>query len=168
MIPNKLRSALRFAEAGLFLTLLMVIAHVVQAQTQAARSSQTLASAMPTIALADSEWLSAMRLHDAERVVAPYDSDAIFVTADGTTIRGRAKIAALYRARFPKIVHVLDGGILQDGIRAVNDTLVYEWGHGGMTYTDSASIKHTVNGPYLTVWRRSATGKWLIIRNLVF
>jgi uncharacterized protein (TIGR02246 family) len=168
LTPMAMRTALWSANMVLFLTLIVGGTRIAHAQARTARRSQTLASAIPVIALADSEWLGAMRLQDAERIVAPYDNDAIFLTAGGIAIRGRANIAALYRARFPKIVHVLGGGIVQDGIRAVNDTLVYEWGHGGMTYTDSASINHTVNGPYLTVWRRFPSGKWLIIRNLVF
>ena len=124
--------------------------------------------AMTAIVAADSEWLDAMRQHDTARIVAPYDSDGVFVSVDGTTIRGRDRIAALYRTRFPKIVRVVCGGIVQEGTRALNDSLVIEWGHGGMTYTDSTAAEHASYGPYLTVWRRSRTGKWLIIRNLVF
>ncbi len=163
-----MRTTLWPANAVLLLTLITGSARISGAQSQAGHEARVLASAMPMIALADSEWLDAMRMHDAERIVSPYDSDATFVTAKGTVIRGRASIAALYSARFPKIVHVLGGGIVREGIRVANDTLVYEWGHGGLTYTDSISTRHTANSPYLTVWRRSSTGKWLIIRNLVF
>ena len=161
------RSFSRPAGTLIFLTICAAGASTTLAQTQA-QGAPTLASAMPAIRTADSEWLGAMRLHDAARIVAPYDDDAIFIAADGTSIRGRENIAALYRTRFRKIAHVLAGGIVQDGARAVNDSLVYEWGHGGMTYTDSANTKHTTNGPYLTVWRRAPNGKWMITRNLVF
>jgi len=148
-----------------FLGLLLVIgSRTAHAQT----GSPTPSGAMMAIVAADSEWLDAMRQHDAARIVAPYDDDAVFITADGTAIRGRDRIAELYRTRLHKIVSVLAGGIVQEGTRAVNDSLVFEWGHGGMTYTDSTNAEHASHGPYLTVWRRSRTGKWLIVRNLVF
>jgi uncharacterized protein (TIGR02246 family) len=146
------------------LVLLSTAGRVTLAQT----GIPTPASAVAAITAADSEWLGAMRRHDVSRIVAPYDTGAVFITANGSTIRGRQRIADLYRARFPNIVRVSSGGIVQDGTRAVSDTLVYEWGHGGMTYTDSTNTEHTSSGPYLTVWRRSRAGVWVIIRNLVF
>lgn len=130
--------------------------------------SPTPSGAMTAIVAADSEWLDAMRQHNAARIVAPYDEQGVFITGNGTAIRGRDLIADLYRTRFHNIVRVLSGGIVQEGTRAVNDSLVIEWGHGGMTYTDSTAAEHASYGPYLTVWRRNRTGKWLIIRNLVF
>lgn len=124
--------------------------------------------ALPTIAHADSDWLGAMTAHDAERIVSAYSRDGMFVTASGTVIRGRDSIAALYRRRFGTIVHVTAGGIDREGLQSVNDTLVYEWGHGRLTFTDSSGTTHSSRGPYLTVWRRESDGAWRIIRNLVF
>ena len=137
---------------------------IANAQTDA----RTPKSALTAIAAADAEWLDAMRKHDVSRIVAPYDSDAVFITANGTVIRGRERIADLYRARLRNIARVSAGGIVRIGTRAPSDSLVYEWGHGGMTYADSTDAEHTSSGPYLTVWRRTRVGTWLIIRNLVF
>jgi len=126
------------------------------------------AAALPTIVRADSDWLGAMRSHDAGRIVEPYERDALFITATGVTIHGRDSIAALYRTRLAAITRVDSGGIVRDGVSAASDSLVYEWGHGGLTFTDSAGATHRSSGPYLTVWRHDADGKWRIIRNLVF
>lgn len=109
-----------------------------------------------------------MRAHDAGKIVSAYAAEGMFVTASGAVIRGRDSIAALYRKRFATIVQVTDGGIDREGMQSVNDTLVYEWGHGRLTFTDSAGATHTSRGPYLTVWRRESDGVWRIIRNLVF
>jgi uncharacterized protein (TIGR02246 family) len=126
------------------------------------------AAALSTIDRADSDWLGAMRSRDVQRIVAPYDRDGMFVTAAGVVIRGRDSIAALYRRRLSAIAQISDGAIVREGVQAVNDTLVYEWGHGGMTFTDTSRATHTTRGPYLTVWRKEPDGAWRIIRNLVF
>jgi uncharacterized protein (TIGR02246 family) len=126
------------------------------------------ADAITTIDRADSDWLPAMRSHDAARIVASYDSAAVFVTAAGASIIGRDRIADMYRTRFSRIARVIDGSIVRDGACAAGDSLVNEWGHGGMTFTDSAGTRHQSVGPYLTVWRRKPGGAWMIIRNLVF
>ena len=134
------------------------------ASTAAAQAS----SALPTIDHADSEWIGAMRSRNVERIVEPYDRDGMFVTATGNVVRGRDSIAALYRRRLNAIKRISDGAIVRDGVQAVSDSLVYEWGHGGMTFTDTSGATHTSRGPYLTVWRREPDGAWRIIRNLVF
>ncbi|HXB26596.1 MAG TPA: SgcJ/EcaC family oxidoreductase [Gemmatimonadaceae bacterium] len=126
------------------------------------------AAALSTIDRADSDWLGAMQSRDVERIVAPYDREGMFVTAAGVVIRSRDSIAALYRRRLGAIARIHNGAIVRDGVQAVNDTLVYEWGHGGMTFTDTAGAIHSSRGPYLTVWRKESDGAWRIIRNLVF
>lgn len=126
------------------------------------------ATALSTIDRADSDWLGAMQSRNVDRIVAPYDRDGMFVTAAGLVIRGRDSIAALYRRRLGAITRIRDGAIVRDGVQSVNDTLVYEWGHGGMSYTDTAGTTHNARGPYLTVWRKESDGAWRIIRNLVF
>ena len=129
--------------------------------------AQTTA-ALKTIDHADSDWIGAMQSRHVERIVAPYDRDGMFVTATGGVIRGRDSIAALYRRRLSAIKSISGGAIVRDGVQAVSDTLVYEWGHGGMTFTDTSGATHTSRGPYLTVWRKEPDGAWRIIRNLVF
>jgi uncharacterized protein (TIGR02246 family) len=126
------------------------------------------ATALSTIDRADSDWIGAMQSRDVQRIVAPYDRDGMFVTAAGVVIRTRDSIAALYRRRLGAIASIHDGAIVRDGVQPVNDTIVYEWGHGGMTYTDTAGATHSARGPYLTVWRKESDGAWRIIRNLVF
>jgi uncharacterized protein (TIGR02246 family) len=125
-------------------------------------------AALATIDHADSDWLGAMQSRNVDRIVEPYDRDGMFVTATGGVIRGRDSIAALYKRRLGAIARIHDGAIVRDGMQAVNDSLVYEWGHGGMTFTDTTGATHTTRGPYLTVWRKEPDGAWRIIRNLVF
>jgi uncharacterized protein (TIGR02246 family) len=149
---------------GLALALVFGGAEALRAQSACTAPPDAIA----TIDRADSDWLSAMRAHDAERIVEPYDSGAVFVTADGASIVGRDRIAAMYRTRFVRIARVIDGAIVRDGACAAGDSLVNEWGHGGLSYTDSAGTAHHSVGPYLTVWKHKPGGAWMIIRNLVF
>jgi len=123
--------------------------------------------AIATIDSVDADWLPAMRHRDAARIVAPYDSAGVFVKADGASIRGRDSITALYKSRVSGLAHVYGGGIVREGACAAGDSLVYEWGHGQLEFADSAGTKHRSTSRYLTVWRRTMSGAWMIVRNLV-
>ncbi len=122
----------------------------------------------PMIDAADADWLPAMKAKDAVRLAEPYGPDAIFVLADGRTLSGHAAILDAMRQRCAKIGEVLSGGIHRDGLVLGGDGLLYEWGHGGATIVGVDGKTTTSNGPYFTVWKRGADGKWTIIRNLVF
>jgi uncharacterized protein (TIGR02246 family) len=135
---------------------------------QAAAPAQDLASARPVIAAANADWVPAMKAHDARRVAAAYADDGLFILPDGKVISGRAAIEASTRARFKPGVTIVGGGLTQDGLVSAAPGLVYEWGHGGLTTRDATGKTHVSSGPYLTVWKRGATGRWAIVRNVVF
>jgi ketosteroid isomerase-like protein len=62
---------------------------------------------------------------------------------------------------------LVGGGLIDDGIApAAGDA--YEWGHGDLTFRKVDGQTVTSPGRFLTVWRRSADGRWRIIRNLTF
>lgn len=138
----------------------------------AAHAEDLVASARPTIAKADAEWIGAMQAGDAERLAAPYADDGVFVTPDGTAISGRAAIAAFYRKRLSASkARIVGGGVAYDSIVAGGtqaQPLIYEWGHGGATTVGSDGKPVTREGAYLTVWKRQADGAWRIVRNMAF
>jgi uncharacterized protein (TIGR02246 family) len=117
---------------------------------------------------ANAQWLPAMKRGDVAAIVAPYAEDAVFVTASGEAIRGRDAIAELYHARLAAVTAVVGGDIVSDGRVIIAPALIYEWGHASLILArkDGSQIKG--GGPYLTVWRRDGSGRWLIIRNVVF
>lgn len=131
-------------------------------------AAKTLAEAKPTIDKANAEWLPAMRAKDPAALAAAYAEDGAFILADGREISGRAAIIDFYRQQVANLGEVLEGGIHQDGMTLALDGLIYEWGHGGATIADKAGKRSTSGGPYLTVWKRQADGRWMILRNLVF
>lgn len=125
-----------------------------------------IASARPAIESANSGWLPAMERGDAGTVAAAYAEDGVLITANGTAIRGRAAIAARYRAELAHIGQITGGGLVQEGV-TVSGRSIYEWGHGWLTTRQKdGKLRTGSSHSYLTVWRRQADGTWAIIRNL--
>ncbi len=122
------------------------------------------ADARTTIAAANAAWLPAMKARDANAIAAPYADDGIFVAATGTVATGRDAIARLMRERFATGT-VLSGELVQDGLTR-QGTMIYEWGHATWTVAAGGKPPTQARGRYLTVWRRSAAGRWQIARNL--
>ncbi|HEY3811921.1 MAG TPA: SgcJ/EcaC family oxidoreductase [Caulobacteraceae bacterium] len=125
------------------------------------------ADARAAITAANTDWVAAMKARDAGRVVEPYADDGVFVLSDGKVVSGKANILAMERARLAGGSVLVGGGLVDDGVaRADGD--VYEWGHGDLTFRKPDGQTVTSRGRFLTVWRKSADGRWRIIRNLTF
>ncbi|HEV2442591.1 MAG TPA: SgcJ/EcaC family oxidoreductase [Steroidobacteraceae bacterium] len=125
-----------------------------------------IASARQAIESANAGWLPAMERGDAAAVAAAYAEDGVLITGKGAAIRGRAAIAARYRAELASIGQITGGGLVQEGV-TVSGRLIYEWGHGWLTTRQKDGKLRTGSGhSYLTVWRREPDGTWAIIRNL--
>jgi uncharacterized protein (TIGR02246 family) len=151
----------RINRAAIFTVGLILVASAAWADS----STDLIAEAKPTIEKANSEWLPAIQKEDAATLVEPYAADGVFITIAGQSVIGRQAIAQMYKDRFAK-VKILDGKIVEDGI-TVQGALIYEWGHADITaQTSGTTSQHT--GYYLTVWQRSSSGVWQIIRNLTF
>jgi uncharacterized protein (TIGR02246 family) len=152
------------------LTKFMVIVGMLAWTTLAESSGSvpdSVSEAMPFIRRANTEWSSAMRSGNADRIAAPYAMDAVFVTVDGTSIRGRTAIKDFYRARLAGKAPVVSASIEHRGAAAGDGDLVYEWGAGSVTTRSAGGALDTLSGPYLTVWKRQRNGRWEIVRNVV-
>jgi len=123
-----------------------------------------LASAAPFIDRANDEWAHAIVTGDAATMAAPYDPQGVFIGPDGSAVRGRDSVQAMY-AR-PRAAKVLKASIKSDGRAAADPDDVYEWGSAQMTVERDGKIKQA-SGRYLTVWHRSGN-QWLITRNIAF
>ncbi|HSR64252.1 MAG TPA: SgcJ/EcaC family oxidoreductase [Xanthomonadaceae bacterium] len=114
---------------------------------------------------ANAEWAEAMKTGDAAVIAAPYTDDAVFVLADGSSVRGRAAIEAMYRDGFGKggtahTTAIASASLVRDG------DLAYESGGADVgVLRDGKPV--TRHGRYLTVWQRQGDGHWKIVRNLV-
>jgi uncharacterized protein (TIGR02246 family) len=130
-------------------------------------AADSVAGAMPAIERANREWSRAMKSGDADAIAAPYAMDAVFVTADGSAIRGREAIRDLYRARLAGKAPIVSAVIERRGTAAGDRDLVYEWGMGSVTTQAVSGTLEMRVGPYLTVWKRQESGRWEITRNVV-
>jgi uncharacterized protein (TIGR02246 family) len=125
------------------------------------------ADAKAAIAAANADWVIAMTAKDAARIVEPYADDGVFVLSDGGVVSGKPAILAMEQKRLAGGAVLAGGALVDDGVaRADGD--VYEWGHGDLTFRKADGQTVVSAGRFLTVWRRSADGRWRIIRNLTF
>jgi uncharacterized protein (TIGR02246 family) len=135
------------------------------AAAQAEGAADIIAKAKPAIEKASSDWLPAIQKEDAKTLVEAYAVNGIFVTSTGQSVIGKQAIEQVYKDRFAK-AKILDGKIIEDGI-TVQGALIYQWGHADITaQANGTTSQHA--GYYLTVWQRSSSGVWQIIRNLTF
>ena len=133
-------------------------------------TAAVLASARPEIEAANAAWLPGLQQRDAQSIAAAYADSGVFISPDGTVTRGRAAVARMYTARFPRLPEIRSGAVVQDGVAVAGPTLVYEWGHAWLELAPGAAGQPPgrSGGSYLTVWRRESDGHWRITRNLAF
>jgi uncharacterized protein (TIGR02246 family) len=129
-----------------------------------------LASARPEIDAANAAWLPGLQRRDADAIAAAYADSGLFVAGDGTVTRGRAAVARMYAARFPRLRPIRTGAVVQDGLAVLGPTRIAEWGHGWLELAPErdGEAPERSGGTYLTVWQREADGHWRIVRNLAF
>lgn len=122
--------------------------------------------ASPFIAKANKEWEAAIQMGDADALSRPYHEDGVFVGPDGTAVRGRAAIRAMYAERAASKTRIVAATIQSEGRVAAGPDEVYEWGSGWMSIQAADGTRRKRGGHYLTVWHRQADGAWVITRNL--
>ena len=150
---------------------LLALAVAVSARSAGAQgaldSAKVVASARPDIEAANADWVPGLQTRDADRIVSAYADTGVFVTADGQSIRGRGAIAAMYRARFPRLAPRLSGQVTPLRIWAMSSDLVVEVGHAWLEQDSGEPGAKPVRGggAYVTVWQRQADGRWRIARN---
>lgn len=147
--------------------MLSIIAFAAALAAAPADCSALVASARPAIDHANDDWIRALKARDAAAIAAAYADDGIFVLPDGTLVKGRSAVQALYAANGKAADSITGGGIESQGTACSADGLIYEWGNGVIRQRGPDGAERTRGGPYLTVWKNIG-GTWRIIRNLAF
>lgn len=120
-----------------------------------------LATLTKSIASGNQAWIDAMKAHDAARIAATYDADAVNCSPSGECAHGRAEIEKQMAERFAKLGPVTDAWV-KSAHTARDGALAYEWGRAGFR---SGGKDYAAR--YLTTWRKQNDGSWKIFRNLV-
>ncbi len=120
---------------------------------------------LSAVTKANSDFEIAMTKSDTASIVAPYTTDAVFVSVDGTATKGRAAIEQLYRDRFAKSGPAIESRIESQQL-VIDGDLAYERGRGSIT-REAKGQRVTDWARFLTVWQRQPDGDWKIFRNVV-
>jgi uncharacterized protein (TIGR02246 family) len=129
---------------------------------------EDVAAAAPVIDAVNADWIPAMRAKDAARVGAAYASDAVNISSAGQVIEGHDAFVARLRKQFDAGMTVSGGSIRRQGLEPLSPGLLLEWGEAGFDARMADGREVKAMGPYVTVWRRAADGRWSIIRNQSF
>jgi ketosteroid isomerase-like protein len=109
-------------------------------------------------------WAHSLRDKNIDASVAAYAPDADFLQPDGSRVRG----AAALRKLFESITATYNSDLTFQSLRVESSgSLAYDSGTYSETLIDRATAKPQISkGSYLTVYRRSASGQWLIIEQV--
>jgi uncharacterized protein (TIGR02246 family) len=138
---------------------------LVGAAAAAPQDAAVPADARATIAAANADWIASLKAGTPETSADPYAEDGMFVTATGSVVTGREAIRQLLKTRFEGAGRVTDATLVQDGL-TLQGPFIYEWGHATIVFVRDGGATVRSSGRYLTVWKKSATGRWEIVRNL--
>jgi uncharacterized protein (TIGR02246 family) len=120
---------------------------------------------LAAVTKANSDFEVAMTKSDTAAIAEPYTADAVFVSPDGTSTKGRAAIEQLYRDRFAKSGPALETKIVSEELM-LDGGFAYERGRGSITRrVREESVTDWAR--FLTVWQRQPDGAWKIFRNVV-
>ena len=109
------------------------------------------------------QWVQKLESRDLAGSLALYSGDATFTNPDGTHVSGAAQanlFATVFQSFQAKIV-------MTPRSDAFSGALAYEAGSYAEDLIATADGKQThANGDYLTIYRRTDAGKWLIVEQV--
>jgi ketosteroid isomerase-like protein len=109
-------------------------------------------------------WAHNLRDKKIDESVAAYAPDAEFLQPDGSRVRGAAALRKLYES----ITATYNSDLTFQSLRVESSgSLAYDSGTYSETLIDRATAKPQISkGSYLTIYRRSAGGGWLIVEQV--
>ena len=131
-------------------------------QTNLKLNDQQLASEFQSLSQADKDWADACASKSVDRMIAFYDKEAIFSSADGTTIRDRGELRNLWIEQFSLPNYSLTWQAIDVKVAKAGD-LGYTSGKWDMQWTSETGKLVKLHGSYVAVWKKQADGSWKVL-----
>ena len=139
----------RTAIVALLMALTPVPAIAQQAAPDAARA----------LLKADADWAALASTKDLERIVAVWTDDAVIYSPREAPVRGKAAIRAYVGESLKQPGFSITWTPVSAVVAASGD-LGYTEGTNQFTVPDGKGGTITINGRYVTIWRKQADGTW--------
>lgn len=118
---------------------------------------------LPSLLAADRAFAGLSREQGAAAAFRRYlSTDAVELPQGGEPVHGRAAIAAELEALEPGALDWEPAG----GEVAADGTLGYTWGRYVLKVSTPEGATRVSRGKYLSVWRRQADGRWLVVADM--
>ncbi len=110
-----------------------------------------------TIQARENEWAAAYNAHDAGRLAANYEPDAVLIAPGAKPIVGRAAIEALFNRSFPILK---DSSLTTETVEPLAGNHALERGH--MSYQTLREDGTWASGAddYVIIWHQDDDGTW--------
>jgi ketosteroid isomerase-like protein len=139
-----------------FLTSVTILASILLPSTAAGQSS--------TLAQIREAWIQDLRTKQLEPILKFYAPDAVFLQPTGERITGSAALRTLFQTIMSTFTSDLT--LHSQNLEASGD-LAYDSGDFQETLTTIATgAKLTSKGSYIIIFKRQASGSWLIIQQV--
>ena len=116
-----------------------------------------------TLKAGTTTWLEAYNAGDADRIVALYAEDAVMMPPGAPAASGHAAMKAFLTTDMANAKAA--GVTLVDGDSSAGVSGDLGW-HSGSYTVKNAAGETVDSGSYAETWRKTADGKWLIIRDI--
>ena len=107
-------------------------------------------------------WAHDWNAKDLDHVMAAYAADAVFLTATGARVTGRAQISEVFKKAFATVTTDLR-------LHAVSADASGDFAFESGDYEESIASetgRRELKGSYVTILKRGSDGKWLIVHHV--
>lgn len=158
-----LRTSVAFPIIGVIAAILLVATADVGAMRSVSAQSQLVGTrSAPDVARLSERWAKEWSAKNLDSVIALYAEDAVFLTATGSRVTGRAAIRDLFEKALAANTSDLR---VHSKVTEQSGNLAYDSGEYEETMT-SGGVKRSGRGNYLVVFRRNSKNQWRIVEHM--
>ena len=157
------RTSIAILMIGAFVALLIMATVDARAVRSVSIQSQLVGTrSAPDVARLSERWAKEWSAKNLDSVIALYAEDAVFLTATGSRVTGRAAIRDLFEKALAANTSDLS---VHSKVTEQSGNLAYDSGEYEETMT-SGGVKRSGRGHYLVVFRRNSKNQWQIVEHM--